>query len=266
MAQRVQEEVGFEIKEEMLWEVLRVRGSFATVVGKVHDLIRSSDPVPIASTHDNLLMWLNPVPLNIDDLLVATDAVNMLYEELRERVEKGVGVVEKGAPRIFAILPSHHADPRLEHLVNEVGMAIVASDVEFTSSSSMPASTLAMPKGPYEAMSQYLQSSLLLHLNGRISIILEACKRLNVDGVLNHYHVGCRSVAGDALIIKDAITKSWAYPFSYSNGRTSTPASIIMSNIRQDWSCSSQPFHPQHEVALLSPTSKGRACRRRMLQ
>jgi benzoyl-CoA reductase/2-hydroxyglutaryl-CoA dehydratase subunit BcrC/BadD/HgdB len=212
MVQRVQEEVGVEITEDILWEVLRAKAGFAGAVDKLHNLIRSSDPVPIGSTHDNLLMWLNPVPLSIDDLLVATHAVNTLHGELRERVENGVGVVEKGAPRIFEILPSHHADPRLEHLVNEMGMAIVASDVEFTSSSSMPASTLPVPKDSYEAMSQYLQSSLLLHLNGRISIILDACKRLNVDGVLNHYHVGCRSVAGDAFIIKDEITKKLGIP------------------------------------------------------
>ena len=212
MVQRVQEEVGFEITDDLLWEVLRAKAGFAAAVDKLHNLIRSSDPVPIGSTHENLLMWLNPVPLNIDGLIVARDAVTILYEELRERVDRGVGAVEKGVPRIFSILPSHHVDPRLEHLVNEVGMAIVASDVEFTSSSSMPASTLAAPKDPYEAMSQYLQSSLLLHLNGRISIILEACKRLNVDGVLNHYHVGCRSVAGDAFIIKDEITKKLGIP------------------------------------------------------
>jgi benzoyl-CoA reductase/2-hydroxyglutaryl-CoA dehydratase subunit BcrC/BadD/HgdB len=212
MVQRVQEEVGFKITDDMLWEVLRAKAGFAAAVDKLHNLIRSSDPVPIGSTHDNLLMWLSPVPLSIDNLLVATNAVNTLHEELLERVENGVGVLEKGAPRIFAILPSHHADPRLEHLVNELGMATVASDVEFTSSSSMPASTLAVPKDSYEAMSQYLQSSLLLHLNGRISIILDACKRLNVDGVLNHYHVGCRSVAGDAFIIKDEITKKLGIP------------------------------------------------------
>ena len=212
MVQRVQEEVGFEIIDDMLWEVLRVKAGFAAAVDKLHNLIRSSDPVPIGSTHDNLLMWLSPVPLSIDNLLVATDAVNTLQKELQERVDRGVGAVEKGSPRIFAILPSHHADPRLEHLVNEVGMAIVATDTEFTATSGISVSSAEPPKDPYEAMSQYLQSSLLLHLNGRISIILEACKRLHVEGVLNHYHVGCRSVAGDAFIIKDEITKKLGIP------------------------------------------------------
>jgi benzoyl-CoA reductase/2-hydroxyglutaryl-CoA dehydratase subunit BcrC/BadD/HgdB len=212
MVQRVQEEVGFEITDDMLREVLRVKGSFSAAVNKVHKLIQKSDPVPIGSTHDNLLMWLSPVPLSIDNLSAATDAVNMLYEELQERVGRGVGAVEKGAPKIFSILPFHHTDPRLEHLVNQVGMAIVATDMEFTTASGMSASSGEPPKDPYEAMSQYLQSALLLPLGGRLSIILDACKRLNVDGVLNHYHVGCRSVAGDAFIINDAITKELKIP------------------------------------------------------
>ena len=84
--------------------------------------------------------------------------------------------------------------------------------MEFTATSGMPVSSAEAPKDPYEAMSQYLQASLILHLGGRISIILDACKRLHVDGVLDHYHVGCRSVAGDALIIKDAITKELGIP------------------------------------------------------
>jgi benzoyl-CoA reductase/2-hydroxyglutaryl-CoA dehydratase subunit BcrC/BadD/HgdB len=212
MVQRVQEEVGFEITDNMLREVLRVKAGFAAAVRKVHELIQQSDPVPIASTHDNLLTWLSPVPLNIDNLVAATEAVNTLHQELQERVDRGIGAVEKGAPRILSILPFHHTDPRLEHLVNQVGMAIVATDMEFTATSGMPASTATATDDPYEEMSQYLQASLLLHLGGRMSVILNACKRLNVDGVLNHYHVGCRGVAGDAFILKDAITKKLGIP------------------------------------------------------
>ena len=55
MVQRVQEEVGFEITDDMLWEVLHVKSGYGVAVGKVHDLIRNSDPMPISSTHENLL-------------------------------------------------------------------------------------------------------------------------------------------------------------------------------------------------------------------
>lgn len=175
-------------------------------------MMRTSDPIPICSKHENLMMWLNPVPLDLDHLHMATHAVNTLYEELKGRVERGIGVVEKGSPRIFVILPHHHTDPRLEHLVKEVGLASIATDMEFSATSRLSASEAELLNDPYEAMSQYLQSCLLLPLGGRISVILEACKRLRVDGVLNHYHVGCRSVAGDAFIIEEVIIKELKIP------------------------------------------------------
>ncbi len=212
MVQRIQEEVGFEITDEMLREVIHVKNQFATAVGKVHQLIRTSDPVPICAKHENLITWLNPMSLDIDHLQKATHAVNTLYQELKERVDRGIGVVEKGSPRIFVILPHHHTDPRLEHLVKEVGLAPVATDMEFSATSGLSASDAEPPNDPYEVMSQYLQSCLLLPLGGRISVILEACKRLRVNGVLNHYHVGCRSVAGDAFIIERVIIKELKIP------------------------------------------------------
>jgi benzoyl-CoA reductase/2-hydroxyglutaryl-CoA dehydratase subunit BcrC/BadD/HgdB len=46
----------------------------------------------------------------------------------------------------------------------------------------------------------------------RIQLIIEKCRRLNVEGVLNRYHVGCRTAAGDALIIQDAVTKELGIP------------------------------------------------------
>ena len=82
--------------------------------------------MPLSPTHDNIWMCLNTLTLSIDGIAEATDAINTLYEELQERVDKGLGVVEKGAPRILAILPAGQTDPRLEHLACEVGIAIVA--------------------------------------------------------------------------------------------------------------------------------------------
>ena len=43
-------------------------------------------------------------------------------------------------------------------------------------------------------------------------MIIEGCKKLNVDGVLDRFHVGCRVVAGDALIIEEAVKKELGIP------------------------------------------------------
>jgi benzoyl-CoA reductase/2-hydroxyglutaryl-CoA dehydratase subunit BcrC/BadD/HgdB len=46
----------------------------------------------------------------------------------------------------------------------------------------------------------------------RISLIIEGCKRLKVDGVLDRFHVGCRMVAGDAMLIENAIKRELGIP------------------------------------------------------
>ncbi len=67
-------------------------------------------------------------------------------------------------------------------------------------------------KDPYVAASQHLRSSLVSPLGARIRIILGACKDLGIDGVLDHYHTGCRGVAGDAFMIRDAVAKELGIP------------------------------------------------------
>jgi benzoyl-CoA reductase/2-hydroxyglutaryl-CoA dehydratase subunit BcrC/BadD/HgdB len=208
-AEELGNHVGFHLEDEMIWESLRVRDEYGAAVAEVHNLIRETHPVPLGSTHENLLTWVSPIAMSFDDLKRATTAVNLLYDELTERVAKGIGVTQKGAPKIMGILPSHHTDPRLEQLINQMGMAIVAVDYELM----MPPVEMAdRKKDPYVAASQLIRGSMALPLSARVKVILEGCRKWHIEGVLDHFHVGCRGVAGDALIIQDAIRKELGIP------------------------------------------------------
>jgi benzoyl-CoA reductase/2-hydroxyglutaryl-CoA dehydratase subunit BcrC/BadD/HgdB len=202
----VQEVVGFEITNDMLHEAFEARSRLDSAIGKLRNLIANSDPLALSHTHESLLVHLNSVSLSTESLLSATDAINTLYEELDERVHKGLGVVEKGAPRVLAILPAHYTDPRQEHLVSELGLAIVATDVNLSTSD------VGGSKDPCELLSMHLQRSMYNPPARRIPLIIEECKRLNVDGLLDRFHVGCRTVAGDAFMIKNAVTKDLGIP------------------------------------------------------
>jgi benzoyl-CoA reductase/2-hydroxyglutaryl-CoA dehydratase subunit BcrC/BadD/HgdB len=50
------------------------------------------------------------------------------------------------------------------------------------------------------------------NLRQRNRMIIEECKRLNVDGVLDRYHIGCRALAGDALLLEEAVKKELGIP------------------------------------------------------
>jgi benzoyl-CoA reductase/2-hydroxyglutaryl-CoA dehydratase subunit BcrC/BadD/HgdB len=208
-AEELGRHVGFRVEDGMIWEVIRAREEYGSAVDKVHRLIKESDPVPLGSTHENLLSWLAPVAMSIEGLKRATDAVNTLHDELRERVDKGVGVTKKGAPRILGILPSHHADPRLEHLINELGMVVIAVDYEL--SAPLP-KEVPETQDPYITASQLLRGSMAQPLAARVKLILEGCRRWNIDGVLDHFHIGCRGVAADAFVLQEAVTKQLGVP------------------------------------------------------
>jgi benzoyl-CoA reductase/2-hydroxyglutaryl-CoA dehydratase subunit BcrC/BadD/HgdB len=206
LVDRVQEIVGFEITDDMLSEVINARKELNKAMRKLRGIIEKSDPLVLNASHETIWMCLNSLTLSMDNLPEAIDAINTLCAELQERVRQGIGVVEKGAPRILAILPSHHTDPRLEHLVAELGIAIVALDTN-----------LFVPfkethKDPYVRMSIGLQISLNTSLPRRLLMIMEECKKLKVDGVLDRFHVGCRSIAGDAIIFENAIKKELGIP------------------------------------------------------
>jgi benzoyl-CoA reductase/2-hydroxyglutaryl-CoA dehydratase subunit BcrC/BadD/HgdB len=203
---RLQEITGFEITDDLLMEVIDARRRLARATVKLLDLIASSDPLVISANHAHVWGNLDGLSLSIDSMPEAIDAINTLYEELQERVNKGVGVVEKGAPRIMALLPSHFTDPRADFLAGELGIAIVSGET--------------FVERPAEIGGDIFQRLEMANIQGpldgclsrRVSLTIAGCKSLNIDGVLDRYHIGCRTTCGDALSIKDTITKELGIP------------------------------------------------------
>jgi benzoyl-CoA reductase/2-hydroxyglutaryl-CoA dehydratase subunit BcrC/BadD/HgdB len=211
--QEMQELVGVEITDDAVWEVLEARSKMGASQRRLQDLLEESDPLPISHTNDVLLMSTAWLALSANDNQEQIDAIDTLYEELQERVNKGVGVMEKGAPRVLATIPPHSSDPRLEHLLNEVGIVLVSTEGGFYPPDGRRAPDVEKSDDPYKEISLPLLNSMGSNtLGGRISILAGACKRFNVDGILVRSHVACRQVAGDVVMIKNAITKELGIP------------------------------------------------------
>ena len=212
LAENVGEQFGIEVTDDMLWRVMEERKGFAAAMGRVNDLMRHGDPIPMRSTHVNLLGALESIPCRRGQLAEMTAALDTLYDELLDRTSKGIGATPKGAARVLSILPCHHSDPRWEDLANQLGVAIVASDFEFASSLGADRAGVVDPDDPYDVIGQHMHGAAQQILGGRVALIVDACRRLHLDGVLNHYHVGCRYVAGDAMTIKNVVTRELGIP------------------------------------------------------
>jgi benzoyl-CoA reductase/2-hydroxyglutaryl-CoA dehydratase subunit BcrC/BadD/HgdB len=46
----------------------------------------------------------------------------------------------------------------------------------------------------------------------RIATIIEVCESQRIEGLLDRYHVGCRIVAADAILIEKAVKKELGIP------------------------------------------------------
>lgn len=196
-------------------------------------LITGSDPLVISANHENLWSSLSASPMDMDRLREAIDAVNTVYEELQERVDMGLGVVEKGAPRILAILPDHSTDPRLEYFISEMGIAIAARDNGIT----MPeVNYLHGSEDPYIEMAMpFVTRSLSTIPAKRVPLIIERCKKLNIDGVYDRFHAGCRSTVGDSIVIRNAVKDELGVPVLFSQWENFDPRANNDESYRGKW-------------------------------
>jgi hypothetical protein len=203
---KIEDTVGFEITDDDVWDAMEVRSRFDNAVARVQGLIHSSDPLPLSPTHDNLLMCMSSLTFSKDTISEAMDTADTLYKEVQELVNKGLGALPKGAPRVLGEIFAHHADPRLEHLAYEMGIAMIAG------SSAVMMEFEKKQEDPYRVMSRDWGGGLSAGLTIKIPMHIEMCRRMHIDGVLNRYHVGCRTVAGDALLIQKAVEKELNIP------------------------------------------------------
>ncbi len=204
--ERVRNIIDADITDAMLTEVLEQKNKLNRALHGLRQILVTADPLPLSPTHENFWMILGLLTLSPERLQEAADAVNLLADELRERADRGIGVCEKGAPRILTMFPGHHVDPRLEKLINDTGIAMLGTDALIRSPS--PVDT----DDPYQNIALSLQGTLFISPAFKIPLIIELCKKLKVDGVFNRYHSGCRTVAGDALLVQDAVEKQLGVP------------------------------------------------------
>lgn len=208
----VRRETGFGTSDDMIWRALEARKPIGEAMDRVLELVRSSDPSPLASTHLNALAAFGRAPYKESDIPAVVEILDVLHRELQERVLRGVGAIPKGAPRILVLCPNHHSDPRFEHLADKMGLNIVASDFNLSSGEDRSGAGITDPSDPYNVICQHPHGTPGQFLEARILIVVEACRRLRIDGVIDHFHVGCRYMAGDTLAMRDAITRELNIP------------------------------------------------------
>lgn len=234
-AQRVGEVVGFEITKEMATETRQLKKSVGNIVEKINRLILDADPMPLKAAAIDLVRFMKSMPFGKGNLDAATEAADILYEELQQRVAKGIGVVPKGSPRVLLGLISPIPDPSFAELVEELGivLAIAETQIYHPDGALVPDATGMEDKDPWEKYANSIAGRCLTSgPHRRARAVAGACKRFNLDGVLWFYHYSCRTLATDALMVKHGVEKQTGLPVLVLEGDVYDPRYYTSGQLR----------------------------------
>ena len=111
----------------------------------------------------------------------------LLISEVKERIDKGIGVVEKGAPRI-AIIFSHFSDPSMTRMIEKTGLSVPVSILDLVSAKFKKSPSII--SGELIAKAE-MELGMFDGSYGFIKRVAETIKESDLDGFIWNYLYNC---------------------------------------------------------------------------
>jgi hypothetical protein len=194
--------------DENTWDKGRALGEKLYAPMNALNQSLTADPVPLGAADSELVVNL-PTGCTGGAIEKAPDAIETLAREIGKRVEKGVGVVAKGAPRILLLLQSF-SDPAVNRLIQEVGLAVpvvVNMLPPPPEPKSYPYLTLGEKRAEKAMFGGFYHSSY-----GMLKRMELSLGSANVDGIIYNYQYSCRPGVCNTKLAKSYLEKEVGLP------------------------------------------------------
>ncbi|MFC2123108.1 2-hydroxyacyl-CoA dehydratase [Bacteroidota bacterium] len=217
---KVQEVLGIEVTDEARSEgASRGRDIFAGLRELV-GLMVGADPQPVSIGEVELARRLTIGSSSKRMMLEAPAAIGILIQEVKERIDRGFGVVEKGAPRVM-LHAAHFSDPSIVRMMENCGISIPQT---YLAAVAKYRRATPFVSGDVVAKEEMERGSF--HGNyGLIKRAAEVIKDAGVDGVIWNYLFHCRPISQPAFLLKPFVEKETGIPvlaleFDLADSRT----------------------------------------------
>jgi benzoyl-CoA reductase/2-hydroxyglutaryl-CoA dehydratase subunit BcrC/BadD/HgdB len=204
-----QQVIGLELTEETINQGMSGWSRLKTIIDKIKNLRDKADPLPMSEKD-----WQNVFELGSlcsgRSVREGLDAVNMLLKELQERVNQGIGVLPKGAPRVINFFGSS-SDPAVTEVIEKAGLASISGGGSH--STRREKSSSSMYKSVWEQIAaKNLNSAMHASAAIKIDDFKQQCGGGHVDGLIIAALVKCRAQAIHPRKAKDVIEKELGIP------------------------------------------------------
>ena len=199
-----EEVTGYKVTEEVSQRANERSADLLTRGNRVLDLIRSADPSPISFVDMGIAFRLATRVANTTTVSTDTGGlVDLLYRELKERVNRGEGVLPKGAPRIAMGLP--WTEPTGARVIDEAGLTVIVDMTTITELERIPSEYEDYWERSAEATLRFCGIKFARRFK-------QICKEWGVDGAILNYPIGCRDLCIAPVKSRDIIMKELGVP------------------------------------------------------
>ena len=209
----IEDTLNIKINPMGLMEAMGTIMEYQTLVGQLGELV-ASDPQPIRTAIQNMCTPIITASTG-RSVQWAMQGMRTLIEEARARIESGVGVLPKGAPRVMVFVPNF-ADPRIANMMEDCGLAIPACYINYY--------PIVQPEGrainpmDYQTPGEFLAASEML--NGMFHSTFGSAEKIrlvsefapNIDGIVYQYFYHCRPSGIQSHTIKKYLQESTGKP------------------------------------------------------
>ena len=202
----VKEVLGVEVTREAWDKAMATSRELYGALGRLTRLM-TADPMPISGVEVGLALQLTAGSTG-RAMSEGPEAVSILCEEVEKRVKEGIGVVEKGAPRVLNFIQPF-SDPSIIHMMENAGLAMSATLLSVPPKKYPPTTytTLGEIRAEREMRDGHYHSAF-----GFAKRFEEAVKDLNMDGVMWGYLYNCRPLAETSHTVKRWVEETTGVP------------------------------------------------------
>jgi benzoyl-CoA reductase/2-hydroxyglutaryl-CoA dehydratase subunit BcrC/BadD/HgdB len=211
---KFEEFTGHEVTEDHIRRSLRVCDGIFEGDKRLRDLYASADPLPINFSSFVSIGQLAPTlstTLMFDDVRKVLD---LAYMGIKKRIDRGEGVLPKGAPRIRVFTP-WITDPSVSAMIENAGLAIIGyTGTEITDSDQRESEHY---KDIWEQGARIVSTAGPPDCGlGASKALAEVCRQYKkgdeLDGVLLNYWFTCRPNSLCPIKMKELITQESGIP------------------------------------------------------
>jgi benzoyl-CoA reductase/2-hydroxyglutaryl-CoA dehydratase subunit BcrC/BadD/HgdB len=202
---KFKEVTGYTVTEEVSRRANERSADLLARSKRVLELIRNADPTPMSFVDIGIAFRLATRVANTTTVSIDTGGmVDLLYREIKERVDRGEGVLPKGAPRIAIGLS--WSEPTSVSMIEKAGLVVL---VDMTTTTEVE----RIPRSKYEDYWERSSESALCFCGIKFAAkVKQICKEWAVDGAILNYPVGCRDLCISPVKSQEVIMKELGIP------------------------------------------------------